>query len=73
MTTRKVFLGDYELIEGNWIGPVVAEGTVRLIEGKMYFASNFEKDDEYNPCTQRNGVKYSKWVQINIVADDSKE
>jgi hypothetical protein len=72
MIERITYLGKYELIEDGWLGPLVEEGTIRLIEGVMHSAEDFVKD-EYNPCTQNNGVKYSKWMRIAIRADGSTE
>jgi len=61
---RQTILGPYELIDGYWCSTVVAEGTIRIIEGSFYYA---EDDILYDVpdiviCTKDRRV--SKWLPI---------
>jgi len=65
MMERRTLLGPYEKIKGFWTSHRMDEGTVRVIEGKLYRAEDDILINTYDMLTQKDSKNISKWILLD--------
>lgn len=61
---RQIILGPYELIEDQWVSRGrIDDGTVRVIEGVLYYSITDILIGEKDICNQTADTKITRWVE----------